>query len=108
MLLKRRPVKAKEISREISMGRRQDRALGEYPEIAKAYSLYATCRRRHLIVANVPKGSKGDTVLKMIPYTDGLQHLPVSGGILDQPYRIMTFFDIFEAGEQEAFNLRLK
>lgn len=90
------------------MGRRQDRALSEYPEIAKAYSLYTSCRRRTLIVANLPKGTKGDTVLKMIPYTDGLQHLPAAGGVLDQPNRLMTFFDIFESGEQEAFNNRLK
>jgi len=90
------------------MGRRQDRALSEYPDIARAYSLYATCRRRHLIVANIPKGNKGDTALKMIPYTDGLQHLPLSGGILDQPQRLMSLFDLFEAGEHEAFNLRLK
>lgn len=90
------------------MGRRQDRALSENAEIAKAYSLYISCRRRTLIVVNMPKGTKGDTVLKMLPYTDGLQHLPVSGGMLDQPYRLMTFFDIFESGEQDAFNLRLK
>lgn len=90
------------------MGRRQDRALSENPDIAKAYVLYIACRRRTLIVASVPKGVKGDTVTKMIPYTDGLLFLPEAGGLLDQPVRLMSFFDSFEAGEQEAFNLKLK
>lgn len=56
----------------------------------------------------MPKGSKGDTVLKILPYTDGLLFLPVDGGVLDQPHRLMTFFDYFESGEQEAFNVRMK
>ncbi len=73
------------------MGRRQDRALSENPDSA-----------------NIPKGIKGDTTTKMIPYTDGLLFLPESGGLLDQPFRLMSFFDSFEAGEQEAFNLKLK
>jgi hypothetical protein len=90
------------------MGRRQDRALAEHAEIAKAYVIYIACRRRNLIVANIPKGIKGDTTTKMIPYTDGLLFLPESGGLLDQPFRLMSFFDSFEAGEQEAFNLKLK
>jgi hypothetical protein len=90
------------------MGRRQDNALSEYKEIARAYSLYTICRRRNLIVASVPKGNKGDTVMKMIPYTDGLNFLPHPGGVLDQPYRLLTFFSYFEDGEQEAFFKRLK
>ena len=81
------------------MGRRQDNHLAENPEIAKAYILYTSCRRRHLIVATLSKGSSGDSVTRIIPYTDGLLFLPV---------RLMSFFDAFEAGEQEAFNLRMK
>jgi hypothetical protein len=61
-----------------------------------------------MFVASVPKGTKGDTSLKIIPYTDGLLHLPVSGGVLDQPHSLMILFDNFEAGESEAFSRKLK
>lgn len=61
-----------------------------------------------MVIANVPKGNKGDTSLKVLPYSDGLLQLPSSGGVLDQPYRLMTFFNCFEDGEQEAFNIKFK
>ena len=59
-------------------------------------------------MAKLPKGNKGDTMIKMLPYADGLLFLPNDGGMLDQPHKLMTFFEIFESGEQEAFNMRLK
>lgn len=39
---------------------------------------------------------------KVIPFVTGLHSLPESGGMLDQPHRLMTFFRYFEAGENLA------
>lgn len=44
----------------------------------------------------------------MLPFTDGLNCLPYAGGVLDQPHRLMQFFNAFEDGEQEAFSIKLK
>lgn len=90
------------------MGRRQDNALKSNPEIARAYELYTICRRRNMVVVTVGKGSKGESSTKILPFVDGLSVLPLAGGVLDQPYRLMTFFQYFEDGEQEAFSNRLR
>lgn len=61
-----------------------------------------------MIAANMPKGAKGDTVFKLLHFTEGLMHLPNAGGVLDQPHRLMMFFDYFESGEADAFSHKLK
>ena len=36
---------------------------------------------------------------KVVSFTTGLQSLPVEGGMLDQPYRLMEFFALFMQGD---------
>ncbi len=45
--------------------------------------------------------SKGKgTVLKVVQMPTGYGVLPYAGGLLDQPYRMMTFFEIFFQSER--------
>jgi hypothetical protein len=48
------------------------------------------------------KGSGRDvkTYKKVVPFTTGYAVLPWDGGIMDQPYRMMEFFEIFMRSER--------
>jgi len=48
------------------------------------------------------------TYSKILHYTTGLAILPEPGGLLDQPYRLMEFFDLFQDGDRMAFTIQLK
>jgi len=74
-----------------------------YPEIADAFALYLLCREQHVVAYQKQKG-KDTTVQKLVPFTMGLQNLPFEGGMLDQPHRLLTFFEMFMLGDRIAFN----
>lgn len=44
----------------------------------------------------------------LIPYTTGLGVLPYGGGTMDQPERLMTYFEMFLEGDENAFFARIK
>jgi hypothetical protein len=74
--------------------------LKQYPEIARAYDLYVSCRSQDLVIAEIPKGDK--TFIRITPKTTGYAVLPLPGGMLDQPYRLMEFMSHFRTGDQMA------
>jgi len=76
------------------------------PEISDAFQLYTTCRNQIPYEYEFTRGGKGMRVLLM--YTTGLAVLPYEGGILDQPERMMTFFESFLQGDEKAFYTRLQ
>jgi hypothetical protein len=77
--------------------------LRDYPEIASLYELYTTCRQQQVVVYQQNKG-KDKTVQVVASYTTGYSVLPDEGGVLDQPHRIMAFFDAFMFGDRNGFN----
>ena len=77
-----------------------------HPEIARAYDLYSGCRVTSYMTIESSKGNKN--VTKVLAYPAGLGVLPEPGGLLDQPHRLMSFFDAFQAGEAHAFSVLLK
>lgn len=44
---------------------------------------------------------------KVISFTSGLHSLPEEGGLLDQPYRLMEFFALFQYGDNVAAQKKL-
>lgn len=81
-------------------------SLEQHPEIAQAYELYQTCRLQVPYEYAYSKNKQEYRLL--LPYTTGLGVLPYQGGILDQPERLMTFFEMFLAGDEHAFYTRIK
>lgn len=71
------------------------------PEIAALFSLYIMCKKVELVTYTMQKGNS--TVNRMEPFTSGLMLLPDAGGILDQDYRTMEFFQEFMVGERSTF-----
>jgi hypothetical protein len=49
------------------------------------------------------KGSGNDvkTIKHVVPFTMGYAVLPEEGGLMDQPYRMMEFFEIFMHAERQ-------
>lgn len=72
-----------------------------YPEISQAYGLYIESRNRTIVVAQLPK-SKDSTTTVVTPYTTGYGPLPLSGGLMDQPYRLMELWSCFLRGDRMA------
>jgi hypothetical protein len=48
------------------------------------------------------KGSGKDmkTIKQVVPFATGFSILPEEGGLMDQPYRMMEFFEIFLAADR--------
>lgn len=69
------------------------------PRIAKAFSLYLSCRSlSHVhIPLNKDKGKRVEH--KVLPMVSGWSALPEEGGMLDQPVWTMAMFNIFRAAE---------
>lgn len=44
---------------------------------------------------------------KVAAFSTGFQSLPADGGMLDQPYRLMEFFSIFQVGDNIAAQKKL-
>lgn len=83
--------------------------LDKYPEIAEAWVSYTQCRKQEIVrVEKAKGGAKGVTEVHLIPRTNGYNVLPWEGGLLDQPYRLMVFFDAFQDGEAEAFASKVR
>lgn len=74
-------------------------------EIANAYSLYITCRSQQVYEYEFEQNGKGMRML--LEYTTGLSILPYEGGVMDQPERLMAFFDEFLMGDQIGFHRRI-
>lgn len=72
------------------------------PELAQSYQIYMLCRAQTVVVYSESKG-KDRTVQKIRPYTTGFSVLPESGGMLDQPHRLLSFMEIFLNAEHDAF-----
>lgn len=74
------------------------------PELARAWSLYQDCRMQQFVFAEIPKDGGKKVATKLLPFTTGYAHLPYDGGVLDQPIRLMAYFDQFRAGEARYFS----
>lgn len=83
--------------------------MSQNPEIAEAFALYMQCRSQQLFYMETVKGSgKNQTTIKrVVPFTQGYGILPYEGGLLDQPYRTMEFFEIFLNIDREHTNKTL-
>ncbi len=79
------------------------RSLESSREISMAYALYLTCREQHIVTYRESKG-KDKTIQKVRPYTTGWAVLPVAGGVLDQPHRLMSLLETFMQGDREGFD----
>lgn len=73
--------------------------------MARAYDLYLDCRNQQLVHVELPKGKRTQHVI--VPWTTGLDHLPWSGGAIDQPVTTMLFFEQFIRGDQTAAQRKL-
>jgi hypothetical protein len=84
--------------------------LDKFPEIAEAWVSYTQCRKQEIVRVEKTKGSgkSQTTEIHLIPRTNGYNVLPWEGGLLDQPYRLMIFFDAFQDGEAEAFASKVR
>jgi hypothetical protein len=60
-----------------------------------------------VVVQERGSGRSAQRITKILPRPSGYSVLPSEGGLLDQSYRLMTFFDMFRLGESEAFDDRL-
>jgi hypothetical protein len=97
--MRKRP-KARRLAEQI--GRyKVDNLVKENPEIARAYELYTVCRAQQMVTHDVMKGGKQLT--RTEPYPVGYNVLPEEGGVLDQPQRLMVFFEEFMNGERRSF-----
>ena len=65
------------------------------------------CRQTQLFHMQVTKDKGRRVEHKVVNYTTGLHSLPVEGGMLDQPYRLMEFFSLFQQGENVAAQKKL-
>jgi hypothetical protein len=54
------------------------------------------------------QGKQRKTVVKVVAWPTGYTVLPYDGGVLDQPYRLMEWFDAFMSGEKKNAYLQLK
>ena len=86
---------------------RSDNLRKQYPELARAYDLYLMCRQQQLFHMKVEKDKGKRVEHKVVNYTTGLHSLPEEGGVLDQPYRLMEFFSLFQQGDNIAAQKRL-
>lgn len=71
-----------------------------FPRVARSYDLYVLCRNQQLLHVELPKGKKTQHVI--VPWTMGFSQLPWVGGMDDQPFTTMLFFERFLAGDQKA------
>jgi hypothetical protein len=63
------------------------------------------CRNQVLHEYEFDRGGK--PMRMMMRYTTGLAVLPYEGGVLDQPERLMTYFEEFLAGDEDGFVWRV-
>ena len=92
---------ARRLAENLAKGNRQDTLVEQYPEIAQAYETYNLCKSVQMVTHETSKGGKQYT--RTEPFTVGFLVLPEKGGVLDQPQRLMTFFQEFIHGERRSF-----
>lgn len=73
-----------------------------HPELAWSYDLYTVCREQQLFTVDIPKQQGKRTETKVVQFTTGYASLPEPGGALDQPVRLMSFFQCFLNGDRTA------
>lgn len=81
-------------------------SLERSPEIAEYIHIYEQCRVSQLFSLESTKGSgrQMQRVIKVVSLPSGYGILPWDGGLMDQPYRMWEFFEIFFNTERaEAF-----
>ncbi len=66
-------------------------------EMLEAYDVYTSCVGKQMVIYEVKDKRH------MRAYPTGLIQLPYAGGVMDQPYRLMEYFDIFLAEERSLF-----
>ncbi len=88
----------------MSNGHDVSNSLKSNPEIANYLFLYQQCRMTQLFSLEKSKGSgrQATRVIKIVQMPTGYGVLPYAGGIMDQPYRMMTFFEIFFSEERRV------
>lgn len=72
------------------------------PGLAWSYDLYVLCREQQLFTVDVTKQGGKRTDTKIVTYTTGFHSLPETGGVLDQPHRLMSLFQYFLSGDHVA------
>lgn len=75
------------------------------PALARSFDLYRECRNQILFSITVQSGK--DSKVKITPYTTGFAVLPEPGSMLDQPHRLMAFFELFKEGDHLGTLLNL-
>ncbi len=68
--------------------------------------MYLLCRHLQLFTIKVAKNKREET--RVTEYVTGFTQLPEAGGMLDQPVRLMAFFDYFRGGENARASKTLK
>jgi hypothetical protein len=88
----------------MAMGRNMQGTLNADPELNRAYRIYRDCRTQVLFRHEYTKGEgkNAKSFVAIVNVTTGYHHLPVEGGILDQPHRLMDYFDAFRFGDARA------
>lgn len=71
-----------------------------------AYSVYKLCRTQAMFKMEKSTGKNKSKVV-VVPWTTGLHSLPEQGGMLDQSFRMMLFFEQFIDGDRQAAMNRL-
>jgi hypothetical protein len=73
--------------------------------VARAYDTYVLCRSQQLLHVELPKGKSTQHIV--VIWTNGLMQLPWPGGVDEQPFTTMLFFERFIAGDRKAAEKRL-
>lgn len=94
----------------LARGLDQSQALKRDPDIAEALSIYRECRSFMLFETESVRGSGKQQMVskKIVPFPTGYGVLPYEGGIMDQPHKLMIYFDIFLNAERKAVFDNLK
>lgn len=58
------------------------------------------CRAEQVLTVRVTKGKKSEQ--RLLVWPSGYSVLPETGGLLDQPNKLMELFDVFMSGERIA------
>lgn len=79
-------------------------SLEKFPEIADHLRVYEQCRTVQLFSVEGTKGQGKQMVrvIKVVQMPTGYSILPWDGGLMDQPYRMWEFFEIFFNAERDV------
>lgn len=92
--------------RNRARGHNVKNSMSKLPEMARYLALFEQCRTTQMFSLEGTKGSGKQQMrtIKVVQMPTGYSVLPYEGGVMDQPYRMMAYFDIFFHVERdEAF-----